>query len=256
MSRCRYDLRRDGIAQAIQLRFFQRGIHRELHRPVRAMRDTVTPADRLVVTAIIIDRGQIRRRTVHHCRAFVRTHPRRNAIGARHFRQHQRRKRPRHALRIRRVEHALQAIAQRAQPIVIEGVGAQKRLQPLVTEPIAQRGIGRCQAVGQRRHQRIAPAGFQARATLGFPARQCLARPFAGWAGRMRDAAHEGQQRHQRAYRRHMDRRSPEMAHVRLLFDGGHDGPMRHSSRIRHMHVMASTFYARPLHHRRIRPCA
>ncbi|TWG94007.1 hypothetical protein L599_001000000130 [Luteimonas sp. J16] len=143
----------DGLEDQVALVALQRRMERQLQQPVGAVRHAVAPAPGIVEAAIVLHGGHVAGRLAHHGLALAGRHPRRDAVGARHFRQHQRRERTREALALAAVDQRVQAIAQRAQGGDVELARAHPLRQRLVGDAVAHGGIRIAQASGQRKRE-------------------------------------------------------------------------------------------------------
>ena len=161
------------------------------------MGDAVSPAFAVDIAAMVAHRAQVVRGGSGHARPLFRRHPRFDAIGARHFRQHQRGERLAIAIGIVAVELAEQVRLQGAQAIAVELLAAHPVRQRFEGDAVAQLRIGIAQAVGQRERALVALRAIGHHEAGGLPSgevRGCLSRQLAARLRWRRQATKAGEQ--------------------------------------------------------------
>ena len=149
----RHHLFRYGLQQHIHLRAIHLLIEHQLQQPVGTMRHAVPPPLDRIETAIVAHRCQVGGGARDHVGAFLDRHPGRDAVGARHLRQHQRGEGRTESRGVLLTEHRVQAVAQGAALRHVHLARAQPGAEAFVSHAIAQGGIGIGQARRQPRHQ-------------------------------------------------------------------------------------------------------
>jgi hypothetical protein len=148
-------LRRHGPQDKSLILLAERWIERQLHHQVGRVRHRMAPALLLVVAAVVAHGAEVNGGGLDQFGALCRAQVGCDAVGPRHFAQHDGRERLGQSGRI----HPLQACqlrrAQAAQGGQVQLPGAHPRLQHAEGNVVAQEGIRVAQAVDQAKRQRL-----------------------------------------------------------------------------------------------------